>query len=487
MSSQSYVDLWNEIENSDWMKSFFSRLQKNLNNKKVLNYRSALDLNLSDFQLGQEPQDLNFILNELQKYMDHAVNTQSPYFVNQLYGGAHPISILSEWVTAFMNTSMATYEIAPLATFYEREIVKSLGQLMSWPSTDGLMVPGGSYANMLSLHLSRFKKDSSVKTSGHNQKFIIYISDQAHYSVKKAAHLLGYGENQVRVISSDSLFKMDTQALKSSILKDINDGAIPTCVVSTLGTTVFGAIDPINEIQKICSEFQIWHHVDGAWGGPLVFSDSKVSRALSAVDSVTFDFHKLLGGTLTKALFVTQHLGLLSEANSCAGTQYIFHEDQDSFFDTGTKAIQCGRKVDAVSLWMTWKYLGHNGYKSYVEKLMNLRAVALNQISKYGFELLHQPEYLNICFRIPISKNSKFENNRTTCSQFQKLVRSELIKNGHVMVNYSSTENEGVFIRLVLSHLRLDEEVIKDIFKIIFETSEKVKNCLLASEIHPQV
>lgn len=485
MKNKDYKELWQEIGNNGWIDDIFKKISEKINQDQVSNYIPAVDLkDKFNFSLSEGPSSLEQTKQELLNYMDRAINTQSPYFINQLYGGAHPIAVMSEWVNAFMNTSMATYEIAPIATVFEDEILKSLAGLMNWPEHDGLMVPGGSYANMMALHISRFSKNPEVKMFGHSQKNTVYISDQAHYSVKKAAHLLGFGENQVRIIPSDENFKMRLPELEAMIVKDQENGWNPTLVVCTLGTTVFGAVDPIVEVQEICKKHNLWHHVDGAWGGPLVFTQVEIQKALSVVDSVTFDFHKLLGGTLTKAIFITKKAHLLSQANSCVGTHYIFHEDEDSFFDTGTKAIQCGRKVDSLSLWMTWKFLGHNGFKSYVDELMNLRTHALSLIDKYNFKVLHEPEYLNICFQVPLtSKKLKSGDNvaekkiinKDQLNDFQKQLRRQLVKDGRVLVNYSSTEEHGVFIRLVLNHLRLNEEVLTEIFKIIHQTAESLR------------
>jgi glutamate/tyrosine decarboxylase-like PLP-dependent enzyme len=478
MQNKDYKDIWAQIEKSGWVDQILKKISEKINQDKVFNYIPATEIkNEFNFDLHESPSDLETIKNDLLSYMDKAINTQSPYFVNQLYGGAHPISVMSEWVNAFMNTSMATYEIAPLATMFEDEILKSLAGLMGWSHYDGLMVPGGSYANMMSLHLSRFAKNPEVKMVGQIQKNIVYISDQAHYSVKKAAHLLGYGENQVRIISSDSKFKMKVAHLDELIQKDLSLGFTPTLVVSTLGTTVFGAVDPILEAQEVCKKHNLWHHVDGAWGGPLVFSSEEIQKALNKVDSVTFDFHKLLGGTLTKAIFITNRQDLLSKSNSCAGTQYIFHEDEDSFFDTGTKAVQCGRKVDSLSLWMTWKFLGHSGYKAYVDGLMQLRTHALKLVRQYDYCLLHEPEYLNICFKVPrLNESSEEQLMDLKTSEFQKQLRRQLVKEGLVFVNYSSSEEHGVFIRLVLNHLRLNETVLDRVFKVIEETAAKLRN-----------
>ncbi len=478
MIGKDFKELWTEIEDSGWVDLILEKIHQKVDQDKVSNYNPAQSMaDTFDFDLADEPASLETTKTHLLSYMDQALNTQSPYFVNQLYGGAHPIAVVSEWVNAFMNTSMATFEIAPMATMFEKQILKSLSDLMGWSAHDGIMVPGGSYANMMAMHLSRFSKNPDVKILGQSEKNIVYISDQAHYSVKKAAHLLGLGENQVRCVNSGSDFKMDVSQLVDLIQKDIADGYSPTLVVSTLGTTVFGAVDPIQEVQTACEKFGLWHHVDGAWGGPLVFTDEQVQKALNRVDSVTFDFHKLLGGTLTKAIFITQKEYLLSKANSCAGTQYIFHEDEDSFFDTGSKAIQCGRKVDSLSLWMTWKFLGNKGYRDYVNNLMGLRKHVLQLIKDYGYTALHEPEYLNICFKVPdLSVDPNSDLGPKSLDIFQKKLRRQLIKEGFVLVNYSSTEEHGVFIRLVLNHLRLNENVLSKMFEIIDKTAKSLKN-----------
>lgn len=469
---RSYDDLWQEILQKGHLQSLLNSFESILKKSKVINYKSAKQRLEEGYALSNKGEDLSKVVTSLNDYMTQAVNTQSPYFLNQLYGGAHPVAVLSEFVAAFMNTSMATYEIAPIASVMEHEILQSLKDLMNWSEHDGIFVPGGSYANMMAVHLARFKLNPETKLVGHDPRLCLYTSDQAHYSLRKAAHLLGFGEEAIRVIRSDENYRMSPQHLDELLTRDKAQGFKPCMVMSTLGTTVFGAFDPLKEIQEVCKRHEVWHHADGAWGGPMVFLSESLQEDLKTIDSISYDFHKLLGAGLTKAVFMTSHSSLMAQANSCLGTDYIFHQDEDSFFDTGVKAIQCGRKVDSLSLWCMWKHLGTEGFASYVQKNISLRDIAQKEISKYGYTLLHEPEYLNLCFKLP----GNLEKTVVGSDELQRQVRQDLIEQGDLYVNYSSDETQGVFFRLVLNHLRLDEEVIHRTFALIDKAwQERVK------------
>lgn len=468
-TEKDFTQIWNSILHEGHLTGLLSAFESLLQNPKVVDYKPAKTRqHTEDYTLGDQGSELSDVVSGLHQYMQRAVNTQSPYFLNQLYGGAHPVAVLAEFIAAFMNTSMATYEIAPVATMMEQEILNSLGRLTDWPSIDGLFVPGGSYANMMAFHVARYHKLPQVKSKGHDSKLCVYVSDQAHYSVQKAAHLLGFGENAVRVIASDSRYKMSPAYLEKQILTDLSQGLKPCAVVSTLGTTVFGALDPIAEIQDICQKYSVWHHVDAAWGGPLIFTDSSLQQDLKQVDSITYDFHKLFGAGLTKALFVTPHTHILEQTNSCMGTEYIFHEEVDSDFDTGVKSLQCGRKVDALTLWTLWKFLGERGFRSYIDDFMELKVWAKDEIERRGFKMLHDPEYLNLCFKLPVIGKHAAQ----ISDEFHRQVRQDLIQEGHLYVNYSSDSKNGVFLRLVLSHLRLDQKTLSHVFDMI-ETAWK--------------
>ncbi len=123
---------------------------------------------------------------------------------------------------------------------------------------------------------------------------VAYLSDQTHSSVAKALHIIGFCQEQIRILPSDAAFRMDTGALEMAVKKDLAAGRRPFAVVATAGTTNTGSIDPLEEIADICRRFDLWMHVDGAYGASLLLS-GQGRRLLSGIalsDSISWDAHK---------------------------------------------------------------------------------------------------------------------------------------------------------------------------------------------------
>ncbi len=431
-----------KLKEAGFLDHIFQALESSLT-APVQKYLSASErLSENHYKLEKKSSSESEVLADALNFIKNSINTNHPLFVNQLYSGAHPISWYAEFIVAALNTSMATYEIAPVGTLMEKEIVLQFADLLNM-QLEGLMVPGGSYANMMGLHLARYQSDPKIKIKGYGaeNKFKIFISDQAHYSYKKSMNIMGLGEDNIVIIKSDSRKKMDLQDLESQIQKCLSENNKPLAVGSTLGTTVYGALDPVEEIQKICSEYKIWHHVDAAWGAPLVVSGEFPEKLKHKFDSLTLDFHKSLGLTLCKSFVLTPHKELLLKANHGGGSAYLFHETENENYNTGSYAIQCGRKLDSFPVWLTWKLLGTDGFKDNYQKQRQLCLEAfdyLNTIERIN--CLHNPEFLNLCFQVE-PKDPEQEKN-----QYQKDLRQKLVESNELFLNFS-TENNKTFFR----------------------------------------
>jgi len=463
----NYQSQLNQIQNSKYLKQIFSSLDELLQNKNLHSYISAPERSKSQMhKLTHEPSLIDEALKAAVEFIKHSVNTNHPLFVNQLYAGAQPISWYAELIVAALNTSMATYEISPVATLMEKEIISQLGDLLNL-KLDGLMVPGGSYANMLGLHLARYSKNPDVKMKGNQScKFKIFISDQAHYSYKKAMNLMGLGQENIELIETDVRKKMSPQNLEFKIKQCLENGDIPLAVGSTFGTTVYGALDPIEEIQKICDQYQTWHHLDAAWGAPLIFSgDFPVEKSKKSFDSLTLDFHKSLGLTLCKSFLLTPHEKLLKEANHGGGDAYLFHETENEDFNTGSYALQCGRKVDSFPVWLSWKLIGTRGFKETYQKQRQLCLKAYELLKQEERVIcLHEPEFLNLCFQVTPHEVGEDIN------IYQKKLRQNLIEQEQIFLNYS-TQNNQVFFRWSFANQTTDV----DHFKKALEHILKIK------------
>ncbi|VDM16910.1 unnamed protein product [Wuchereria bancrofti] len=169
---------------------------------------------------------------------------------------------------------------------------------------------------------------------------------------------MGIGTDNCFTIPTDPSGRMIPEALEQRIIQCKKDGMEPFFVCATAGTTVYGAWDPISQIADICDRHKLWLHVDAAWGGGLLLSPEHRHKlyGIERANSVTWNPHKLMGALLQcSACFIKQE-GLLFQTNQMSA-DYLFQQDKpyDVSFDTGDKAMQCGRHNDIFKLWLMWR------------------------------------------------------------------------------------------------------------------------------------
>ncbi len=418
---------------------------------------------LKDDLVLAEPTSIEPLIQIIKSIREHSITTASPYFMNQLFSGIIPQMLLAEDLISQTKTTLATYEASPAFSTIELEVIESLGKLIGWDHghREGVSVPGGSSANFMAVHCARQKKIPEAKKIGmRGASLKIFVSSEAHYSFKKATVALGLGTDSLVPVPVDNRGRMLSQNLEQLISEALSNNHTPLMVCATAGTTVLGAFDPIDEISDICKKHDIWLHIDGAWGGPALFSEQsrKLIQGVEQADSFTFDAHKLFGATMTCSFFLTKHSGLLLEANDVSGGDYLFHSD-DPGFDRGKLSWQCGRKADAVSFWTIWKSLGNKGLGDFVDRLTSIRDEVVDWIENQPrLELIAKPEYLNICVRV------KPANQNRDTSEWSKVVREALKNENLAMVNFS-TDSNGSFLRLILSHPYLNTDHVKQILQ----------------------
>lgn len=169
---------------------------------------------------------------------------------------------------------------------------------------------------------------------------------------------MGIGSDNVYLIDTDARGKMIPEDLEKSIKRAIAEKAKPFMVSATAGTTVLGAFDPIDKIADICEKYNLWLHVDAAWGGGALMSakHKHLMAGIHRADSVIWNPHKLLAAPQQCSAFLTKHEKILSECHSTHAT-YLFQKDKfyDIKWDTGDKHIQCGRRADVLKFWFMWK------------------------------------------------------------------------------------------------------------------------------------
>jgi glutamate decarboxylase len=411
-----------------------------------------------------EPQTLEQILSDCKETLKYCVKTGHPRFFNQLSTGLDVICLAGEWLTATANTNMFTYEIAPVFTLIEDVVLIKMRECVGWTDGegDGIFAPGGAISNLYAVAVARHKAMPDSKSAGLSTapRLVMFTSEQSHFSIRRAAAILGIGTDNVIMIRTDSRGKMDVLDLEAKIDQSKANGSRPFLVVATSGTTVLGAFDPLPEIADVCLKNDLWFHVDAAWGGGALLSKKHRSLldGIERADSITWNPHKLMGALLQCSAILVKHKGLMEACNSSNAT-YLFQQDKhyDLTYDTGDKAIQCGRHNDVFKLWLMWRSKGDSGFSKHVEHLMDMsRYFQRRMAEREGFEIvLKNPEFLNICFWYVPTSLRGLRHGQERDEKLAKVaprMKAMMMEKGSTMIGYQPLGNRPNFFRLVVSN-----------------------------------
>jgi glutamate/tyrosine decarboxylase-like PLP-dependent enzyme len=410
----------------------------------------------------------------VEKYLAYAVKTSHPGYVNRMWAGANPPSMIGEMVTAITNTSACTYETAPVSTLMEKYLLQTMLDLVGFKNGSGQMTTGSSNANMIAMMAARNSVDPAVKQQGlfGQAELFGFVNANAHYSMDRAANILGLGSEHLIKVPVDGHGRMQIDELERRLAEVVEHGGVPFFVSATAGTTVRGAYDPLQPLLKLRERYRFWLHVDGAWGGAVIFSDRLRQHYLAHLeqaDSFTLDFHKMLGTALMcNVLLFNRRPHILRDVCSAGDESYIFRGGEDGEIrDLGTMSLQCGRRVDSLKWFLDWKFYGQAGLAARVEHYLDLCAYAEQQVEQAEeLEMAVPRESFNICFRyrppqgIPVA-------------EFNKALRERMHRTGRSLVGTGLVNGELVF-RLLITNINVDKPEIDTFFRSVIESGREL-------------
>ncbi|MCF6365836.1 MAG: pyridoxal-dependent decarboxylase [Bacteroidales bacterium] len=442
------------------------------NNKAIIEYRTPSELKKElSFKIKKAGISDKELLDEVNNYLKYSVKTGDKQFFNQLYSGFNIPGFIGEIITALTNTSMYTFEVAPVATLIEKELINKMCNIVGFKNGSGIFVTGGSNANLIAMFSARNKIFQDGKTKGmYNAKILTaFVSDQAHYSFGTAANLLGIGSNNLIKIKSDENGKMIPQELEKEIIKSLQKGDLPFFIAATAGTTMLGAFDDFGKINEISKKYNCRFHIDGSFGGSILLSKSKKHLFKNAqfADSFAWDQHKLMNVPLASSVILFNENNVLKNNLTKLKTDYIFHENEEDNCDLGESSIQCGRRNDSLKLWLAWKYFGDSGYEKRINNLFkSVEYLKIKIIEHKNFELYAEVQTLTVCFRYNPGK--EYDLNALNLK-----IREDLRKSGKSMVNYGYINNQ-LIIRFVAANADIENNDIDTFFNNFLEIAQTV-------------
>ncbi len=335
----------------------------------------------------------------------HSLFNGHPRFWGYITSSAAPIGALGDLLAAAVNPNVGGWGLSPIATEIEAQVVRWVADLIGYPTNcGGLLVSGGNMANFIGFLAARKAKvpwnvrELGLRAEGSRQ-LRAYVSSETHTWIQKAADQFGLGTQLIRWIPVDSERRIDTHALVKQIRADKQQGDLPFLVVGNAGTVSTGAVDPLAELRSICTEHDLWLHVDGAYGAAAAALPDAPDdlKALSLADSVAIDPHKWLYAPLEAGCALVRDPMILRDTFSYHPVYYSFDRESEqpglNYYEYGP---QNSRGFRALKVWLGLRQVGREGYRRMISDDIRL-ALALFEIAQAHPELEALTLSLSIC------------------------------------------------------------------------------------------
>lgn len=431
-------------------------------------------VNISEFEPDKQTYSMEQIVHILSQSMDkEGLNPASGGHLGYIPGGGIYASSIADYWAAITNRYAGVFYASPDAVRIENKLIQWLGKIIGYPEgMHGNLTSGGSVANLIGMITAR--KAMGIK-AGHIPNSTIYLTRQAHHSIIKSFSVSGIDECHIRYIELDDHFRMDMNDLRNKISEDSKKGLQPFLLVGSAGTTDVGAIDPMDEMADIAEEYNMWLHIDAAYGGFFILLDEFKSKfkGIERSDSVVIDPHK--------GLFLPYGLGVCLVKNGQHIQQAFtfkanYLQDIDSMKDEINPmdaSPEMTKHFRGLRLWIPIMLYGLDPFRAALQEKIMLARYFYSQLKEMkDWDVGQYPQLSIVTFRYqPTSENHDREN---------QFILDKVREDGRVFI--SSTNIDGKFtLRLAIlsfrTHLRTLDimlEILRDSVKLIEENKIKI-------------
>lgn len=437
----------------------------------ILEYHEPRDLaKILDLHAPERAGGSEAFIENVQSLFKFSVNTWHQGFLQKLYGSTDAPGVAAELVLAALNQNVHVYEAAPVLTIVEKHVTRELALLFGFVGADagGISTQGGSASNTTSIVIARNTLFPETKLGGNSAggaRLVLFTSEHGHYSLEKAAQMLGLGSSAVVSVAVQRDGAMDPDALDQAVKKAKSDGHRPFYVNATAGTTVLGSYDPIEPIAEVCKAHGLWLHIDASWGGAAIFSPSHKHKLAGShlAQSIAINPHKMMGVPLTCSFLLSSDLRTFHSANTLPAN-YLFHgptpESPADMYDLADLTLQCGRRGDSLKLYLSWVYHGTEGYQKQIDNAFDTAAYLAELVDNHKDLVLissKPPLCTQVCFFY--AKDGRLAGDGAINSRVtQKIVKS-LLPRGF-LIDYASVDDRGQFMRPVI-HRKTTKETVE--------------------------
>ncbi len=334
-------------------------------------------------------------LDDAARILDESIAQPRPRYFAFIGSSGLEIGTIADLLAHTYDINLAVD--ARAATEIEHQAVRWVSEFVGFPAAIGAFTSGGTISNVTALAAAREHALPGSRMEGlSGRRPAIYCSAEVHHSITRAVELLGIGSNNLRDLAIDEAHRLRPDALAEAIDRDVAEGITPVAVVATGGTTLTGAIDPIDRIADVCAQRGVWLHVDGAYGLPAasVPSARGLFRGLERADSVSVDAHKWL--------YLPKACGVVLVRERDALTRAFAHEEgylphQQHELHAVDITLEYSRPFRALKLWLAFRAHGAPQFRDAIAKNLHEAALLYRAASAAeDFETMAEPPQLSI-------------------------------------------------------------------------------------------
>jgi aromatic-L-amino-acid/L-tryptophan decarboxylase len=331
------------------------------------------------------------------------LHSTHPRYFGLFNPGVRAAGVVADALAALYNPQVGAWWHAPAAAEVERHTLGYFQRRIGFggPETSASFTTGGSEANLTGVLAGLARAFPEFVTRGLQaigRHPVFYGSDQAHDSFVKIASVTGLGREAFRRVVSDARRRMDVGALRQAIARDRADGHAPFLVIGTAGTTATGAIDPLPQLAALCATEDLWFHVDAAWGGLAVLSDTLPGcvAGIERGDSITLDAHKVLPVPMGAGMFFSRG-GAPADTVFAAHTGYVPDPEQGTR-DAYQHTLQWSRRFIGLKVFVTLAELGEAGVAALVEHQIAMANLLRVELARAGWRIINDTPLPLVCF-----------------------------------------------------------------------------------------
>jgi aromatic-L-amino-acid decarboxylase len=400
----------------------------------------------------EQPGDLETLLDKVERAAEHAFETAGPGYFAYIPGGGVFASAASELLTRVTNRYVGLAGPAPALAALEHSVVRWVASVCGLPDgAGGMLTSGGSLANLSAIVAARHSRLGDDLSGG-----TLYVTDQAHQSVVKAARVAGLPATAVRVVPCTADLRMDVDTATAMVASDRAAGRRPFLVVASAGTTNTGAVDPLPSVAALARREGLWFHVDGAYGGffRLTARGQSLLAGVELADSVTLDPHKTLFQPYGTGALVVRDPAQLADAHGSEGHYLQDLADHANVPDYADLGPELSRDVRGVRVWLPLHLYGVAAFRAALDEKLDLaRLVYEELVDEPALDVPWEPELSVVAFRMGSDAQSR------------ELLRAV---NGAGRAYLSSTVIDGRFtVRVCIVSHRSHEERVRETIDVI--------------------